>query len=481
MERVVDQFGDAAVLARPVLEAGEVVDLVLEYGNQASQHLLVAGPADAGSSMTEHVGAFRATRTWFDQAWHGAPQRFEFDNRNGSEPNVRRAVWELSVRRIDDYLLMVAVDSTESHERVALIEQADQRQRAMLDRLLESVTLWDPVRDRGGTLVDLTLDYLNPCTLDLVPGLRQGMRLSEVMATGHPDVVTWLRTLEARGIAQTTEFENLDFRFGDTTVRHGLLHADWVNGQVAMFLRDETRLIETLHHLSETAAQLATARDDERSRLAEALHDGPLQKMIGVQLQLFALAEQQTGPLATKLEELATALGEAANDVRSQSFVMFSHRIVHEHLVDAVRAELTRRLDGVSLVVDVADRLGRRRVPDDLQRLVVRTVGELVSNVVKHAEAGRATISMESDGRWLRVAVDDDGIGIDDGATLGFGLSCAHVQVQDAGGFLSLERRPEGGTTAQLTLPVRRSANQHRQLGALGSPVFGSKALGWFR
>lgn len=481
MQRVVDQFGDAAVLTRPVLEDGTLVDLELEYGNAASQHLLIAGPATTGDTMLQHATGFLRYREYFENAWFGSTQRFEFDNRSGVEPNIRRAVWEMSLRRIDDHLLMVVVDTTEHHEYRSLIEQVGERQRSMLDRLLESATLWDPVRNDRGELVDMVLAYMNPPTEAIAPALRLGMRHSEQAGESHEPVMEWVRHIAQNGGSATTEFSNADHRFGNTTVRHGLLRGEWMDGQMAIFLRDETQLVEALDHLGETVSQLASARDDERSRLAEALHDGPLQQMIGVQLQLYALAEQQDGELAATLNRLAVALGEAGNSVRSQSFAMFSHRLPHEHLGDAVRAEANRRLEGLQVEMEFHDHIGRRRIPDEVQRLVVRTVGELVSNVVRHADASHLTVTVACDGRWLRATVHDDGVGIDDTAKLGFGLSLAHVQVQDAGGFLTLERGPEGGTEALLTVPVRRSATQQRPIAALGSPAFGSRALGWFR
>mgnify|MGYP003346917376 CR=1 FL=1 len=56
------------------------------------------------------------------------------------------------------------VDATENHDRMPRVEPPESRQRATLDRLLENVTLQDPIRDDQGHVVDLVLDNMNPPT-----------------------------------------------------------------------------------------------------------------------------------------------------------------------------------------------------------------------------------------------------------------------------------------------------------------------------
>ncbi|MHC5034038.1 MAG: sensor histidine kinase, partial [Planctomycetota bacterium] len=96
-----------------------------------------------------------------------------------------------------------------------------------------------------------------------------------------------------------------------------------------------------------------------------------------------------------------------------------------------------------------------------LSVLLFQTVRELLLNVVKHAAANAATVSVHAEDGEVRISVEDDGVGFDAAAlgvhghrTEGFGLFSIRERLDHLGGRLELQSEPGAGTRAVVTAPV---------------------------
>jgi signal transduction histidine kinase len=105
-----------------------------------------------------------------------------------------------------------------------------------------------------------------------------------------------------------------------------------------------------------------------------------------------------------------------------------------------------------------------RRFPldDDMRAILYRCTRELLTNVVKHAQARQVTVRLEGEGKLVRIIVQDDGIGFDTDAIpkatereAGFGLFNIRERMADFGGSLEIRSEPGQGCMAILTAPVR--------------------------
>jgi signal transduction histidine kinase len=106
---------------------------------------------------------------------------------------------------------------------------------------------------------------------------------------------------------------------------------------------------------------------------------------------------------------------------------------------------------GVSVTVQVQDAI----VLDDAQELTVyRIVQESLTNIVRHAGARQAWIDVRHDEERLHVRVSDDGVGPPAGGTHGSGLQGIAERVTAMKGVWTLSRRPGGGTSVEVSLPV---------------------------
>jgi signal transduction histidine kinase len=82
-------------------------------------------------------------------------------------------------------------------------------------------------------------------------------------------------------------------------------------------------------------------------------------------------------------------------------------------------------------------------------------VCEGLANVLKHAQARRATVRLADEPGHLRVEVSDDGIGFEAGTARGTGLVGLTDRIEALGGRLEVTSRQGEGTYLRAELPVR--------------------------
>lgn len=201
--------------------------------------------------------------------------------------------------------------------------------------------------------------------------------------------------------------------------------------------------------------QLVTAREEERSRLSRELHDNVGPTLAGIRLQLEAARgalppDFVGGPL---MDRAVTGIKDALHTLR---------RVVHDLRPPELDAlglpgalkELAVFLSGPTLRVDTA-------LPGDVSALskpvevaAYRIVAEALTNVVRHAQATRAEISLELSAGELVVQVSDDGIGVQPDATgHGMGMRFMAQRAEEIAGKFSY-RSDSSGTAVRAVLPV---------------------------
>jgi signal transduction histidine kinase len=127
--------------------------------------------------------------------------------------------------------------------------------------------------------------------------------------------------------------------------------------------------------------------------------------------------------------------------------------------------ELIERVRATGLAVTVREESLPSYLPTDLQLCTFRVVQEALTNVVRHAGASRATVSIAAGPGELRVVVADDGsAAVGRTVVPGGGLVGMRERVGLLGGTTSVTSRPDGGleVRAALPLPAGTAAARHR-------------------
>lgn len=196
--------------------------------------------------------------------------------------------------------------------------------------------------------------------------------------------------------------------------------------------------------------------DEERKRLARELHDGVAQALTHLRFELDFMARHGGGqtPDAVRgeIERLARVVNRAAGDVRSMIFGLRSS-VSAEGLVGSLRAYLSdlRSLGGPEIVFEAR---GEIRLSAGIEAEIFRVAQEAVSNALRHASASEVRVTIGAGASWVRLVVEDDGIGIKGrrlaSARGGVGLDAMKERAEAIGSSLDVRARPGGGTRVTL-------------------------------
>ncbi len=242
----------------------------------------------------------------------------------------------------------------------------------------------------------------------------------------------------------------------------GCVALSWIQrsrvATISRLVRDRTSLL----------GELITTEDRERRALAEHLHDGALQYVLAARHDLED-ARDLADPAA--FDRLDQALGESSRLLRSTVRDLHPAVLEQAGLARALRelAEGAGASAGITVALDLDGWNPELRTPAD--RLLYATARELLANVVEHADARSARITLAHHDGYAALTVADDGRGIADGtidAALSeghIGLASYRVRVEAAGGSLTINSARPSGTVARVELPVGPTAR------AAGSPL----------
>jgi two-component system, chemotaxis family, CheB/CheR fusion protein len=264
----------------------------------------------------------------------------------------------------------------------------------------------------------------------------------------------------------------------------GVLTSLWGDGligyaKVARDLSERKQAEETLQQLNQTlesrvqerteevrnlVIQLTLSEQAERRRISEMLHDDLQQRLYSMNFQLTAARQaldQGNLEIARQtLVEVEEALNNAVQITRSLS-VDLSPPILHqEGLLEAIRWLALQMKQQYKLSVTVEAEESMPLPDEDLRVLLFQTVREFLFNVVKHASAAAASVSLTHVDGQIRIQVRDGGHGFDLNAERGQesqGLLRVQQRVQLMGGDLKIESAPGQGTCITLSTPLHRA------------------------
>jgi signal transduction histidine kinase len=207
--------------------------------------------------------------------------------------------------------------------------------------------------------------------------------------------------------------------------------------------------------LQQLAAQLIDAQEQERRTIARELHDDVGQRFAALSMDLTQLAQNEPtidrSAVATRARETVLSL---ARDVRNLSRTLHPSVLDDLGLVAALESEC-RLFNERGLPVELHHQGLFDDVPRPTQLTLYRIVQEALHNVVKHAHANVAVVSLER-AHDLRLTIVDDGKGFETTSRPlnGLGLSSMKERARLVGGLFRITSAPGQGTRVEVSVPM---------------------------
>jgi PAS domain S-box-containing protein len=221
--------------------------------------------------------------------------------------------------------------------------------------------------------------------------------------------------------------------------------------------------------LQSLASELSLTEERERRRLGTDLHDHIGQALAISKIKLGVLQKSITAEKQAKsLSEVRELIDQMIQDTRSLTFEL-SLPVLYELGFEAAVEWFARQVRSQhGLKVDVQNDMLPIPMDDEIKVLLFRSVRELMLNIVKHAQAHNAQVTIRRENDELNIAVEDDGVGIRDQrqdsklkSNGGFGLFSIRERLRYLGGEVQVEPGRDRGTRITLVVPLQHAKKAH--------------------
>jgi len=224
--------------------------------------------------------------------------------------------------------------------------------------------------------------------------------------------------------------------------------------------------------LQETARQLAESREDERLRIAQDLHDGPLQNLQALHMQLdlaaadIATSQGATSPTARRARGAQDETSSIIGEIRAIAEALRPPALGPFGLAAALLTHIDRfsRQHPTIEVVPELDADGQS-LPGPIRIALFRIAQEALNNAARHAAPRRIFVTLRLTGRTVELTVADDGCGLPalpsadtllDGRH--FGVLGMRERAHSLNGSIVFGAREGGGTCIRVTIPLGAAA-----------------------
>lgn len=208
-------------------------------------------------------------------------------------------------------------------------------------------------------------------------------------------------------------------------------------------------------------AELATARQEAvasaaevRAQLGRDLHDGfaPLLAGAGLAAEALRRGFEPGSPDEASAARLAERLRTAAGEARRFAHDLQPAALANASLIVAVRDWIdclpNTGLPAIELDADDGE------LPEAIEQASYFFVLEAVSNVIRHAEASKATVTIRCFPDSVLLSVEDNGTGLAAPYISGVGLTSMRQRIQAIDGSFDIRTGPAGGTIVKADIPV---------------------------
>ena len=209
----------------------------------------------------------------------------------------------------------------------------------------------------------------------------------------------------------------------------------------------------------------ARAIEGERSRISRDLHDGILQTLLSIEIQLDVLKRRVVSApdqAAASLANLQQTVRNEGAELRHMVTDLRPLRVQSADLVDLMRGFAERYRNESALALDLIVDSLELHAPDRVCREIFQIYREALNNIKKHAKASHVVVKLTQDDSRLVLVVDDNGEGFsfagkftgDELDRLRLGPISIKERTRTVGGVLTVESNPGHGARLTIEIPL---------------------------
>jgi len=207
---------------------------------------------------------------------------------------------------------------------------------------------------------------------------------------------------------------------------------------------------------AQLAAQVITAQEEERRRIARELHDDTAQALTSLLLYAKALEEGEERPAVRRaLAEIREEVGRSLETIRRMARELRPSALDDLGLVAALDAHIAEFSRRTGIEVHFTHDGAQQRLPPPVELALFRVAQEALTNVAKHAQATSVNVRFSASECLAVLVVSDNGRGFDPEAVGdGVGLYSMRERMALVGGVLRIASGAQG-TEVRAEVPLK--------------------------
>lgn len=208
---------------------------------------------------------------------------------------------------------------------------------------------------------------------------------------------------------------------------------------------------------SRILSAIIKTEEHERQYFAKELHDGlgPLLAAVKMALSSIKYQEKKDGPV---LENTKKLIDESIATLKSISNKLSPHILNNFGLYKAVKSFINKLPTGGTPQIIFNSNTEGKRFPFNIEVVMYRVIGELISNTLKHADAKSIRIELHADESTISLQYTDNGVGFDLKETeqelIGMGYYNIKSRVKSLNGYYNMSSKKGEGIRVNLTINI---------------------------
>ncbi len=226
--------------------------------------------------------------------------------------------------------------------------------------------------------------------------------------------------------------------------------------------------------LAQIQHRLLLSREEERSRLARDLHDGPIQLLVGLNIQLGLLQNTKGFDASTQesFVEMRSEIRQLSSELRQVCTELRPPMLDTLGLGAAIRAlgEEWSAQNGADVHLALSPNADFRSLPEEVAVNFYRVAQETLINIGKHAQAKQVDFVLDYRDQRLTMTIQDDGLGFSAPVTMHgltaqkhFGLAGMKERIDQIGGTWNLDSASGDGTTVRAAWSAKEEKDARRR------------------
>lgn len=190
----------------------------------------------------------------------------------------------------------------------------------------------------------------------------------------------------------------------------------------------------------------------ERNRIAKDLHDSVSGNIAAIKMQLTNLSENHSKEMKAIINNLDTTYGEVRTISHNLIKQASSEQLFTEYFKNLLSLYQTKDF---SIEIEFYSEEQLNKIPEHLTKEIGMITQELVTNIRKHAQTNRCSVSIIMHDDYVNILVEDEGVGFDISKDKkGIGLQNINSRVSKLKGTIEIDSALNKGTTVNINIPV---------------------------